>query len=157
MLELLTTYSVAEILIFVFMLAVALKGVISLWDWIVDRLRKVFTKEAKAIKDKEDVEEHFKRNDEAIRKLTECQVLNAETFKALEDKINLLIDSDKDDIKSWITEKHHFYVYQQEWIDDYTLDCIEKRYHHYKDEGGNSFIRDLMIEIRQLPHQPPQE
>ena len=116
-----------------------------------------FTKENKAIQDKEDIEEHFKKNDEAIRKLTECQVLNAETFKSLEDKINLLIDSDKDDIKSWITDKHHFYVYQQKWIDDYSLDCIEKRYHHYKDEGGNSFIRDLMIEIRQLPHQPPQE
>ena len=43
----------------------------------------------------------------------------------------------------------------QEWIDDYSLDCIERRYKHYIDEGGNSFIGQLMIEIRKLPHQPP--
>ena len=40
----------------------------------------------------------------------------------------------------------------QEWIDDYSLDCIERRYKHYIDEGGNSFIGQLMIEIRKLPH-----
>ena len=67
------------------------------------------------------------------------------------DKVNLLIASDRDDIKSWITEKHHYYCYSQEWIDDYSLDCIEKRFAHYQDEGGNSFIAALMAEIRALP------
>ena len=36
-------------------------------------------------------------------------------------------------------------------IDDFSLDCIEKRFAHYQDEGGNSFIAALMAEIRALP------
>jgi hypothetical protein len=69
----------------------------------------------------------------------------------------MLIESDKDDIKSFITKEHHYYVEQKKWIDKFSLDCIEKRYKHYKDEGGNSFIEDLMGELRKLPKQPPQE
>ena len=62
-----------------------------------------------------------------------------------------MVESDKDDIKAWITEKHHFYCYEKRHIDDYSLDCIEKRYAHYQDEGGNSFVEDLMKDIRKLP------
>ena len=78
-----------------------------------------------------------------------------ETLRILTDKINLLIDSDKDSIKSFITDRHHHFCYDKKWIDDYSLDCIEKRYKHYTDEGGNSFIHDLMKELRALPKQPP--
>ena len=65
--------------------------------------------------------------------------------------IETLIESDKDDIKAYITKEHHYFVYQKGWIDDYSLDCIERRYDHYVAEGGNSFIKGLMEEIRNLP------
>ena len=74
----------------------------------------------------------------------------------LTDNINMLIKSDKDDIKAHITEKHHYFCYIQHWIDDYSLDCLERRYDHYVDEGGNSYIESLMKEIRKLPKQPMQ-
>ena len=63
--------------------------------------------------------------------------------------------SEKDDIKAYITEKHHFFCYEKKWIDDHSLDCLERKNKHYKDEGGNSFIDGLMAEIRALPKQPP--
>ena len=69
----------------------------------------------------------------------------------LTEKVNILIDSDKDAIKAYITQQHHYFTYQKGWIDDYSLDCIERRYDHYQDEGGNSFISSLMEEIRNLP------
>lgn len=68
----------------------------------------------------------------------------------------MLIDSDKDDIKSYITREHHYFCYQVGWIDDFSLDCLERRYQHYEDEGGNSFIAGFMNELRTLPKQPPQ-
>lgn len=68
----------------------------------------------------------------------------------------MLIDSDKDDIKSYITREHHYFCYQIGWIDDFSLDCLEKRYRHYADEGGNSFIEGFMDELRALPKQAPQ-
>jgi hypothetical protein len=66
------------------------------------------------------------------------------------------VDSDKDDIKAFITDKHHYFCYERKWIDDYSMDCIERRYSHYKDEGGNSFIATLMDELKALPKQSPQ-
>ena len=71
-------------------------------------------------------------------------------------KIDMLIDSDKDAIKAYITQKHHFFCYEQGWIDDFSLDCIERRYQHYKEEGGNTFIDGFMGELRQLPKGSPQ-
>lgn len=56
----------------------------------------------------------------------------------------MLIDSDRDDIKSYITREHHYFCYQKGWIDDFSLDCCERRYKHYSDEGGNSFIGQFM-------------
>ena len=56
----------------------------------------------------------------------------------------MLIESDKDDIKAYITREHHFFCYEQGWIDDFSLDCLEKRYAHYKIEGGNTFIDGFM-------------
>ena len=37
------------------------------------------------------------------------------------------------------------------YIDDFSMDAIEKRYDHYKAEGGNSYISDLMHDLRKLP------
>ena len=65
--------------------------------------------------------------------------------------LDMLIDSDRDDIKSFITMQHHHFVYEKKWIDDYSMDCLEKRYQHYEDEGGNSYVEHLMIELRSLP------
>jgi hypothetical protein len=73
----------------------------------------------------------------------------------LEKKNDILIESDKDDIKAYITREYHYFVEEKKWIDKFSLDCIEKRYAHYVDEGGNSFILDLMNELRKLPKQPP--
>ena len=39
----------------------------------------------------------------------------------------------------------------QKEIDDYSLDCLEKMFKHYTDEYGNSFIEDLMKQLKALP------
>jgi hypothetical protein len=43
------------------------------------------------------------------------------------------------------------------WIDDYSMECCERRYQHYKDEGGNSFIKGFMEDLRALPKKPPED
>lgn len=77
-------------------------------------------------------------------------------LNSYDNKLQMLIESDKDDIKSFIVSQHHFFI-RQGWIDDYSLDVIEKRYSHYVDEGGNSYIKKLMGEIRKLSNLPPEE
>lgn len=127
--DLLTNYSMSEIVIFFIAFAVAFKEVIEFLDWLKKRKDSLI-----------DNEENKKKILKAISEI-----------ESIKQTLDILIQSDKDDIKSWITEKHHYYVYEKRYIDDYSLDCIEKRFKHYVDEGGNSFIEDLMNEIRALP------
>lgn len=142
--ELLQNFTIEQILVFVVLLAGAIKGVISFFDWVAERLRKVFNGQTKK-------EQETQNAKELIQKLFDMQKKTGEDIKQLSSHIDLLMESDKDDIKAWITREHHYFCYTLGYIDDYSLDCIEKRYKHYQDEGGNSFIADLMKELRALP------
>ena len=147
MAELITNYSWSEIILFVIAFAAAIKGVVTLWDWGKDRLRKVYNKEDKI----EEIKSLIVENIKQMNEFSNIQAQTINEIQHLKENITNLTASDKDDIKAWITEKHHHFCYDIKYIDDYSLDCIEKRYAHYVDEGGNSFISKLMEEIRNLP------
>lgn len=157
--ELFTNYSMSEIIIFMVILAFAVKELVTFVDWGRDRLRKVYDKGYKSVEDRKRLEEEIddlnkfygekKKVDDTFAKIDR-------TFEKINERIDMLIESDKEDIKAYITEKHHFFVYQQGWIDDYSLECIERRFAIYKQEHGNSFVEGLMNEIRALPKQPPE-
>lgn len=148
MLELLTRFSIVDIITIIVVLAVSIKSVITFWDWAVDKLRKTFHKESTQKIERNKFQEQLQKNSDNLKSVIENQ-------KKLENQIKLLIDSDKDDIKSFLTREHHYFCYQKEWIDDYSLECCEKRYQHYAQEGGNSFIKGFMDDLRALPKQPP--
>lgn len=149
--DLLTQYSLTEILIFLFILGAALKTTITMVDWFWERLTKIFTKQQAQQKHTECFNDHLVKSDKQFKELYEMQAKTEKNLDKILNSIQLLINSDKDDIKAWITEKHHYHCYDKKYIDDYSLDCIEKRYTHYKNEGGNSFVEDLMKDIRSLP------
>lgn len=140
LIQLLKQFDITTFLTFTIVLALAAKGVIIFFDWVKERLMKMFNKQTK----KQRQIEQLQQQEKSIKELKS-------NMKSIQSKMNLLIESDKDDIKAWITEKHHFYCYQQKYIDDYTLDCLEKRFSHYEVEGGNSFVHNLMEELRALP------
>lgn len=152
--DLVGTYSIQEILLFLVTFALAIKGFVSFWDWSYERLKKIFKKEDSKEQEMNFIQNQLKSHQYEYELLKGNQDKFKEDLKNLLNRVNLLIDSDKDDIKSFITERHHHFCYEEKWIDDYSLDCIEKRYKHYVDEGGNSFIHDLMEELRELPKQP---
>lgn len=137
MLDLLNNYSLTEILIFVIMLAFAIKGVVNFYDWAKKRI-------------KEPVDKIYS-DKEMQKKVLETMESHNKQIDSMAKAINILISSDKDDIKAWITEKHHYFCYELGYIDDYNLQCIEARYKHYKEEDGNTFIDGFMIDIRALP------
>lgn len=146
MLELLKHYTSTQIIIFTVLLALAAKSCISFFQWLFPRMKQLVYKTDAPVK----MQKNIKRQaDEIIGIKDDIQVLTK--------KVDTLIKSDRDDIKAFITREHHYFCYQKGWIDDYSLDCIEKRFEHYIQEGGNSFIQGLMKEIRRLPKQAPGE
>lgn len=138
--QLLTNYSFSQIVIFIVIAAIAIKEFITFIDWAKSRART-------AIKEKDKPQE--------IRQITEKHEKELNNIKtqldALKDSINLLLESDRDDIKQSLTKDHHYFCYKLGSIDDYSLDCMEKRYAHYEKEKGNSFVKTLMQEVRALP------
>ena len=137
--ELFSKYSVAEIIIFIFLILLTAKEIFSLIDWFKNRGKENFKKDETAEKREAQVQEILK-----------TQAQQSEDIKSMKDCIEMLVISDKNDIKAWITEKYHE-VMSKGWVDDYELDCLEKRYADYRQEGGNSYIEDLMEDIRKLP------
>lgn len=170
MAQLLNDYSLHEILIFLVVFAFGIKSFFTFWDWTAERLRKVFHKENQQDLDREKIHQLSESQEKLIgdvEKLTldrdKLHRLSENQEKLINDvgkitgKIDMLIESDKADIKAYVTEKHHYFVYDKKWIDDHSLDSLEKRFEHYEAEGGNSFVKGLMSEIRQLPKIPPRE
>lgn len=155
MINLLQRYPVSQILIFIVLLALAIKGVISFIDWANEKIKKAFNKQYKKIDDKKAIEEKIEQDRQLILSLQKQQQETEKVIKNLVEKIDILIASDRDDIRSYITREHHYFCYQKKWIDDFSLDCIEKQYAHYVDEGGNSFIKTFMEQLRALPKQDP--
>jgi hypothetical protein len=155
--ELVETYSIQDFLLFLITFALGVKGLISFYDWGYERLKKMFNKETgkeQKISSIQNEMDKYKKSCEVLEKEQE-QLKN--NLKDLNGKLDLLIASDKDEIKSFITREHHYFCYQKKWIDDYSMDCIEKRFEHYRAEKGNSFIEELMNELRELPKKSPEE
>lgn len=155
MIELLQRYTLSDIIIFSILLVLAIKSLISLFDWAHDRLNKKLHKQTVKVDEKQLLEQRLQHGSQIMFTLQSNQEMTDNILNDLSAKIDMLIDSDKDAIKSYITEKHHYFFYQQKWIDDFSLDCLERRYDHYEDQGGNSFIGSLMDDLRGLPKQPP--
>lgn len=155
MIELLQHYSIHEIFLFVVLLALAFKSVVSFFEWIQERLQKIFNIRTRKLTEKEHLNRRIEQAENFMGELREHQKVNDETLQGLSKKIDALVQSDRDDIKAYITKEHHKFCYDKGWIDDFSLDCLEKRFKHYEDEGGNSFICGFMEELRALPKQRP--
>lgn len=88
----------------------------------------------------EEISAHFKTIDKKIQ--------DSDT------KIEMLIESDRDDIKAWIVDKYHKFYIKQKYIDAFSMEAIEKRYCDYCREDGNGFVKDLVEKLRSLPMDP---
>ena len=143
LIQLFSQFNLGQILIIIVLLGLSAKGVITFFDWVKARLYKLSNKQLKSKK----ANEQIKNQEETINNLKK-------DVEKIQKSIDTLIESDKENIKAWITEKHHYYCYEKKYIDDYTLDCLEKRFTRYEEEGGNSFVHNLMDDLRDLPRKP---
>lgn len=186
MIELLTTLSLTQIIIISFLILVAVKEIIALWDFFSKKIKgavkeeasekdlieeihnkiielEVQVKEQKIRDDKLSEKLHFLEEDAKQRKAFDIerhnQSLNfqkecTERLDKQQEILTLLTDSDRDDIKSWIVQQYHRFYEEKGWIDDFSMDSLEKRYACYRQEGGNSYITGMMEQLRTLPRHP---
>ena len=140
--ELFSAYPLSQIIMFTIILALGIKNLVLFYDWAKNRTKQAIQKDDKPDKIEEAVAKHEQQMDEIKEQLDKLQK-----------NIQLLMQSDRDDIKHSITKDHHYFCYKLGYIDDYSLDCIERKFSHYTEQGGNSFVAQLMKELRALPRQ----
>ena len=151
--ELLTRYGIADILIFCAVLAAAVKGLITFWDWLWGRIKQVTDRdyaeenERKVLEKKVgSLEAFYAEREKVDRRFAEVDA----TFEEINQRIDTLIRSDREQIKAYITGKYHEFM-DKGFVDDYSMQCLEEQYAIYVEEDGNSFIGTMMKELRSLP------
>ena len=150
LIELFSSFSFYQIILFIILLAIVIKELVEFIDWVKSRNDKEY--EERKMKN-----ELARSNEERLDKLETNMTKMSENINHITDKVDLLVKSDRDDIKAFITKEHHYFCYDKGWIDDYSLDCLEHRFQHYQEEEGNSFIEGLMKELRALPKTDPEQ
>lgn len=148
--ELLARFELTDIIIMLTLLIVGAEKLIKAIDWLRARFRKSYDEENTLREEVEDLNKFYEEKkvvDEGFAKVNE-------RIDKVCDLVDMLVESDKESIKAYITERHHFFVQELKWIDYHSMDCLERRFSIYEREHGNSFVEDLMNDLRQLPKMP---
>lgn len=136
MVQFFQNYTLEATLVFLFMLGIALKQGFELFQYFrnkaVDQVDKVRDREERSTK-----------------ALEEIATQNSQLMK-INEKIDQLLASDKDAIKSWIVMFYKQYKKDPFGLDSMQMDLLERRFYHYKKQGGNSYIDNLMQELREI-------
>lgn len=129
-------YTLEATIIFLFMFGTALKQGYELVQYFrnktVDHVDKI------------------REQEEALEQVIKNMQQQQKQLQSITDKIDELLVSDKDSIKSWIVMLYKQYKKDPSGLDSMQMDLLERRFSHYKKEGGNSYIDNLMQELREI-------
>lgn len=135
----------------------ALAGAFKLYSWAQKMYQKKLSDDAAKIQQGRELqkrdtaqEERFEGGEARIAKLETAIVTLTNIANKQQDQIDLLIQSDELNIKTWMKEQHEKWM-PKGFIDNYTYDLLEQRYAIYTKEGGNSWAEKIMSDLRSLP------
>lgn len=152
--QILSTFGVGTVLI---ILLVAIPTIVNFITWCKgiwskreqfkqDNINKGREMEAH----KEEKETRFSNGEARMTSLEE-DVKDLKTIIARQQQlIELLVESDELDIKSWIKAQHEKWM-PRRCIDGQTLELLCQRFKIYTKEGGNSWAEKLVEDLMALP------
>lgn len=136
---------------------IVIVAVISLWysaakikDYLSAKTQAIRDAERRKVEEERALSERLTAQENDLNDLKASQLLLSKSLTKIADQIDLLVSSDMADIKSYITQRYNEFT-KLGYIDMHSLQACEKRYEYYRLEGGNSFVQQLMTELRNLP------
>ena len=129
-------YTLEATIIFLFMLGTALKEGYELVQYFRNKTVNHVDK--------------IRGQQETLTQVVKNMQQQQKQLQSITDKIDALLVSDKDSIKSWIVMLYKQYKKDPSGLDSMQMDLLERRYSHYKKQGGNSYIDNLMQELREI-------
>lgn len=136
MVQFFQNYTIEATLVFLFMLGTALKQGFEL----VQYFRNKAVDQVDKVRDREQG---------AIRASEQLAMQNTQLMK-INEKIDQLLVSNEDSIKSWIVTLYKQRKRDPSGLDSMQMDLLERRFAHYKKLGGNSYVDNLMQELREI-------
>lgn len=136
MVQFFQNYTIEATLVFLFMLGTALKQGFEL----VQYFRNKAVDQVDKVRDREQG---------AARASEQLATQNTELMK-INEKIDQLLVSNEDSIKSWIVTLYKQRKKDPSRLDSMQMDLLERRFAHYKKLGGNSYVDNLMQELREI-------
>ena len=149
--NLLSSYSLQEITILTITLLFVAE---TFWKLVEFFYNKYQVHVGKKI-DKREFEQRLKAAFEQLSlKVDELNEQNKQTHlqqDQIEKKLALVQERMQENTRSFLIDAHHKFCYQYHKIDDLNLQSIERHYLYYKTAGGDTFVDNLVEEIRSLP------
>lgn len=89
------------------------------------------------------VKEDYEREQEILEKIESLTSDMADMNERLQD-----------DARWAFKDAYNYYAVNKKAIDPLSLEALENKYEHYKKKNGNSFVADVMKQLRTLPILP---
>ena len=109
--ELLSSFTTAQIIIFIVLLAIAFKKIADFLDWMRDKIKKRDNKHQETVSRDQRIDNQLVEYQSELKHIVD-------TVDKINSEIKILKASDKDDIKAFITREHHYFCYQKRYAED---------------------------------------
>jgi predicted RNase H-like nuclease (RuvC/YqgF family) len=144
-------YSIESIILLLIALGLSIKLVGELWEYFYNKAKKYLNYQSEKDQRHNALLEGITSVKESIEEVQKKQRALEQTVTGFDKQIQQLTERLQENTRSFIIDKHHYFVYQVKAVDDLNLQSLERHYLYYKLAGGDSFIDGLMEEIRALP------
>ena len=152
--NLLSTFSAVDILIILLVclpyLGKFIKAIWNTYKEVKQRRQDLVAQVRAEVEAELQIKARFEEGEERISKLEEDEKSILARLQKNEDQLDLLTNSDMLQIKRDI-KKQYDKAMMMKFISGETLDILEQEFIIYEKEGGNSWAKRMMEEMRKLP------
>lgn len=144
-------HSLEELIVIIAGVCLAVQAIWKIATFFYDKAREHFGMETRQSNWEDDTTKTLRNIQAQISELREQNKQMAHQQEGIEQIVAATQERLQQDTRSYLIEAHHRFVREYGEIDELSLDTIERRYLYYKTAGGDTFVGNLMEEIRALP------
>lgn len=137
-------YSPIEIVLLILFILIGTKTISTIFEWFYNKFHDYFSKKNK---EEEQIDNLQNEHKDIYKQLDNIENI----LSIIQGDVKTLTERMQENTKTYIIDKYHYFCDSIKAIDDASLQSLELRYMYYKSAGGNSYIDNLMNEIRELP------
>lgn len=146
-----THYTFQELLIIAIGLLLVGQGIWKLIEFYYEKYQIQVGKKVNKNEWEKNLADSMESMDKKIDKLYDQNKETHMRQDKTEQTLSILQERMQENTRSFLIDAHNKFCYQLKKIDDLNLQSIERHYLYYKTAGGDTFIDQLMVDIRALP------